>query len=172
MMVTIGVKRVNRAWAEAHGGVKSKGYQLVSHVCWRATQRGDVDAGDKALIFEGNVIQPFDKTGSDVVLWSGSHIGHDSRIGDHCSLASPVVISGSAEMGPRCLMGVSATLRDGVKVASECAIGRGRVHSEGHHSEERLRGERHGRRQGLERPARGLPQAGFRTSQVDRASET
>ena len=35
------------------------------------------------------------RIGNDVVLWSGNHIGHDSTIGDHCFIASHVVVSGN-----------------------------------------------------------------------------
>ena len=56
---------------------------------------GGIDIGDNTFIFEENVIQPFVRIGSNVVLWSGNHIGHDSVIEDHCFIASHVVISGN-----------------------------------------------------------------------------
>ena len=63
--------------------------------------------------------------GNDVVLWSGNHIGHDTRVGDHCFIASHVVVSGNCRIGASCFIGVNATFRDGVTVAPDCVIGAG-----------------------------------------------
>ena len=59
------------------------------------------------------------------MLWSGNHIGHHSRIGDHCFLASHIVVSGGVAIGNHCFIGVNATLRDGISVADRCLIGAG-----------------------------------------------
>jgi len=70
-------------------------------------------------------VQPFVRLGSDVILWSGNHIGHDSSIGDHCFIASHVVVSGNVHIGASCFVGVNATFRDGITVAPRCVIGAG-----------------------------------------------
>ena len=56
-------------------------------------------------------MQPFVRIGSNVTLWSGNHIGHDSTVGDHCFISSHVVVSGHVEIGRNCFIGVNATLR-------------------------------------------------------------
>ena len=61
----------------------------------------------------------------NVMLWSGNHIGHGSTIKEHAYLASHVVISGHAEIGKRCFIGVNATVRDFVKVGNDSFIGMG-----------------------------------------------
>lgn len=125
MFVAVGFRRVNKARAEVYERCKSFGYELISYVCSRAVQWGEIEIGDNCFIFENNVIQPFVRIGNDVVLWSGNHIGHDSTIGDHCFVASHAVISGNVKIGPYCFIGVNATLRDGITIAPECVIGAG-----------------------------------------------
>ena len=81
--------------------------------------------GENCFIFEDNTIQPFTSIGNNVILWSGNHLGHHSRIDDHCFLASHVVVSGSVVVGERSFIGVNATLRDNIRIGKACVIGAG-----------------------------------------------
>jgi acetyltransferase-like isoleucine patch superfamily enzyme len=65
--------------------------------------------------------------GNNVTLWSGSHIGHDSVIEDHCFIAPCVVISGHVHIHKYCFIGVNATLRNSITIAPETLIGAGAV---------------------------------------------
>jgi sugar O-acyltransferase (sialic acid O-acetyltransferase NeuD family) len=125
MFVAIGFRNVNRARAEIYADAKSKGYELVSYVSSRAMRSAETQLGDNCFVFEANVIQPFVELGDDVILWSGNHIGHDSRIEDHCFIASHVVVSGNVVIGHHSFVGVNATFRDGITVAPHCVIGAG-----------------------------------------------
>jgi sugar O-acyltransferase (sialic acid O-acetyltransferase NeuD family) len=121
----IGFSNVNRARAAVYDRLKAQGYRLVTYVHSSVARWPESTFGDNCFVFEENVIQPFVRVGSDVVLWSGNHIGHDSRIGDHCFIASHAVVSGNCTIGERCFVGVNATLRDGVTIADDCVIGAG-----------------------------------------------
>ena len=55
--------------------------------------------------------------GDDVVLWSGAHVAHDSRIGDHCFIAPRAAIAGNVRRWQQSFIGVNATIRDGVTIA-------------------------------------------------------
>jgi sugar O-acyltransferase (sialic acid O-acetyltransferase NeuD family) len=125
MFVAIGFSRVNQARAEIYAQAKDKGYELVTYVNSKADTFGGIEVGDNTFIFEENVIQPFVKIGSNVVLWSGNHIGHDSVIEDHCFIASHAVISGNVTIGAYSFVGVNATFRDGITVAPRNIIGAG-----------------------------------------------
>ena len=125
MFVAIGFSRVNQARAEIYAEAKAKGYELVSYVNSKADAFGGIDVGDNTFIFEENVIQPFVTIGSNVVLWSGNHIGHDSVIEDHCFIASHAVISGNVTIGEYSFVGVNATFRDGITIAPRNIIGAG-----------------------------------------------
>jgi sugar O-acyltransferase (sialic acid O-acetyltransferase NeuD family) len=127
MFVAIGSKQLNRLRAGAYERAKAKGYRLASYISSRISDCGEWTAGDNCFILEQNVIQPFVKIGSDVVLWSGNHIGHDVTIEDHCFITSHVVLSGHVKVGSYCFLGVNSCVKQGVTIAPGCLIGAGAV---------------------------------------------
>jgi sugar O-acyltransferase (sialic acid O-acetyltransferase NeuD family) len=127
MFVALSYNRMNKTRAEKYVAAKQLGYQLVSYISSRCTYLSDHPAGDNCFILEDNTIQPFVRIGSNVTLWSGNHIGHESVIEDHCFVSSHVVISGHVHVGPYCFLGVNATLRNGITIAPETLIGAGSV---------------------------------------------
>lgn len=127
MFVAVGFRKVNKVRAEMYAACKAKGYALITYVCSKATQWGEVTLGDNCFVFENNVLQPFTRIGSDTILWSGNHVGHDAAIGDHCFVTSHVVVSGNAKVGDYCFLGVNSTLRDGVTLGESCVVGAGAV---------------------------------------------
>jgi len=104
---------------------KSKGYAPASFVSRGASVWRNVAMGEHCFTFENNVIQPFARIGSNVVLWSGNHIGHHSEIGDDCFVASHVVVSGFVKVGRACFLGVNATVANNVAIGDDCVIGAG-----------------------------------------------
>lgn len=125
MFVAVGFSRVNKTRREIYEQCKGRGYDLISYVNSKAIHWGELELGDNCFVFEANVIQPFVRIGSNVILWSGNHIGHHTHIGDHCFIASHVVISGGVTIGEETFVGVNATFRDGVTVAPRSVIGAG-----------------------------------------------
>lgn len=121
----IAYSRVNRSRREMFETARKLGYRVITYVCSKAITWPDLDAGEGAFIFEANVIQPYVHIGSNTVLWSGNHIGHDSTIGDHVFIASHVVVSGNCRVGDNTFIGVNATLRDGITIGANCVIGAG-----------------------------------------------
>ena len=125
MFVAIGFSGVNEARREVYEQCKQQGYELITYVNSRADHWGELTIGDNCFVFEENVIQPNVRIGSNVILWSGNHIGHDSTIEDHVFVASHAVISGNCRIGESSFVGVNATFRDGITVAPRCVIGAG-----------------------------------------------
>ena len=125
MFVAIGFSGVNQARREVYEACKALGYELITYVNSRADWWGELEIGDNCFVFEENVIQPNVRIGSNVILWSGNHIGHDSTIEDHVFIASHAVISGNCRIGESSFVGVNATFRDGITVAPRCVIGAG-----------------------------------------------
>lgn len=125
MFIAIGYKRLNAIRAGKYNEAKNKGYELISYISSKATHWGDTEIGDNCFIFENQVIQPFVRIGNDVILWSGNHFGHNVVIGDHCFIASHVVVSGGVSIGAYSFIGVNATIRDDVTIGRECIIGAG-----------------------------------------------
>jgi sugar O-acyltransferase (sialic acid O-acetyltransferase NeuD family) len=110
-------RRMNRLRETIYNDIKAKGYELISYVSSKATTFPDFTCGDNCFILEDNTVQPFVKIGSNVVMWSGNHIGHHSTIGDHVLFTSHVVLSGHCTVEPYCFFGVNATIRDNARLA-------------------------------------------------------
>ncbi len=125
MFVAIGYRKLNRVRAHFYEASKALGYGLINYISSKVTYWSDLEIGDNCCILEKTTLQPFVRIGGNVVLWSESHVGHDSSIGDHCFIAPGVVIAGSTHVGPHCFVGVNATLRDGITVGEGCLIGAG-----------------------------------------------
>ena len=127
LFVAVAYARMNHLRAERYAQAKAAGYRLATYVSSRCTYLSDNPPGDNCFILEDNTIQPFVTIGSDVTLWSGNHIGHDSTIEDHCFLASHIVVSGRVVVKPYCFIGVNATLHNAITIAPETLIGAGAV---------------------------------------------
>ena len=125
MFIPMSFKRMNHARAEKYQAAKEKGYELISYVSSKATTFPGFECGDNCFIFEDNTIQPFVKIGSNVVLWSGNHIGHHSTIKDHVMITSHVVISGCCTVEGYCFFGVNATVRDETVIGHDTLVGMG-----------------------------------------------
>jgi sugar O-acyltransferase (sialic acid O-acetyltransferase NeuD family) len=125
MHVALVYNHLNRVRTRIYNEAKAKGYQLANYVSSRAFVWKNVDMGDNVFVFEDNTIQPFVKMGSNIVLWSGNHIGHHSVIESNNFISSHVVISGFCEVGESCFLGVNATIGNNVKVGKDSFIGAG-----------------------------------------------
>lgn len=115
--------QLNRLRARLADSAKAKGYKLASYVSSRSFVWRNVELGEHCFIFEDNTVQPFVKIGSNVVLWSGNHIGHHSTIRDNCFIASHAVISGFCDVGKNSFIGVNATLANNVNIGKDNWIG-------------------------------------------------
>jgi sugar O-acyltransferase (sialic acid O-acetyltransferase NeuD family) len=127
MFIAVGFKQLNKVRADVYRAAKEKGYGLATYLSSKAVYFGEVNCGDNCFILESNVIQPFVKIGSNVVLWSGNHIGHDVVIEDHCFLSSQIVLSGHVRVGEYSFIGVNACAKQGVTIGPGCLIGSGAV---------------------------------------------
>jgi sugar O-acyltransferase (sialic acid O-acetyltransferase NeuD family) len=117
--------QLNRLRTRLFESTKARGYKAASYVSSRAFVWRNVEIGEHCFIFENNVIQPFVKLENNIVLWSGNHIGHHSRIGANCFLASHAVISGFVDVGANCFVGVNATVVNNICIGVDCVIGAG-----------------------------------------------
>jgi len=127
LFVALSYAKTNAVRADKYAFAKAAGYRLASYVSSRCTYLAQTPPGDNCFILEDNTIQPFVTIGSNVTLWSGNHIGHDSTIEDHCFIASHVVVSGHVRVGTRSFVGVNATLRNNITIAPETIVGAGAV---------------------------------------------
>jgi sugar O-acyltransferase (sialic acid O-acetyltransferase NeuD family) len=121
--VALSYSQLNRLRQEKYLQAKTAGYRLASYISTKSTMWPGLVVGDNCFILENQCLQPAIRIGSNVVLWSGNHIGHGSAIGDHTYVSSHVVISGHCEIGERCFFGVNATIKDFTRIGDECFIG-------------------------------------------------
>jgi sugar O-acyltransferase (sialic acid O-acetyltransferase NeuD family) len=121
--VAIVYTQLNRLRSRLAAEAKVKGYRLASYVSPRAFVWPNVEIGEHCFIFESNTVQPFVRIGSNVVLWSGNHIGHHSVIRDNCFISSHVVISGFCDIGENSFLGVNSTLANNVTIARDNWLG-------------------------------------------------
>lgn len=121
--VAVVYTQLNRLRARLAAQAKCKGYALASYVSSRAFVWRNVEFGEHCFVFEDNTIQPFVRIGSNVVLWSGNHIGHHSVIRDNCFVSSHVVISGFCDIGENSFLGVNSTIANNVNIGRDNWLG-------------------------------------------------
>lgn len=125
MFVALSYAKMNQVRADKYASAKGLGYTLASYISSRCSFLTDAPPGDNCFVLEDNTVQPFVTIGSNVTLWSGNHIGHDSTVGDHTFISSHVVVSGHVQVGTHCFIGVNATIRNGVTIGDHTLIGAG-----------------------------------------------
>jgi sugar O-acyltransferase (sialic acid O-acetyltransferase NeuD family) len=125
MAVPVGLKRVNQLRAEKFREAQAKGYRLVSYVSSRAVTWPDAVVGENCFVYESVVMKPFVRLGSNVIVETGSVVGHHTEIQDHCFLGPQSVVLGECTVEPYCIIGAHATVRAGVTIATGCIIGAG-----------------------------------------------
>jgi sugar O-acyltransferase (sialic acid O-acetyltransferase NeuD family) len=119
--------QLNRLRTRLAAEAKQKGYKLASYISPRSFVWRNVTFGEHCFVFEDNTLQPFVEVKSNVVLWSGNHIGHHSVVRDNCFVSSHVVVSGFCDIGENTFLGVNCTVANNVKIARDNWIGPGVV---------------------------------------------
>ncbi len=122
MYIAIGYSRMNEIREKFYFEAKNKGYTLLSYISSKSNIFTNI-IGDNCFILEDNTIQPYVNIGNNVVLWSGNHIGHHSKIASHIWISSHVVVSGHCIIKDNCFIGVNATLRDSITLEKKTLIG-------------------------------------------------
>lgn len=127
MFVALGYTRVNKLREEKCAEARTLGYELISHVSPRASTWDDLAMGDNCLIMDEVIVHPFVELGSNIMVWSGAHIGHGSVVGDNCFFASRSLAAGFVTVEANCFIGANSTIRHGLTIGRESIIGAGAV---------------------------------------------
>lgn len=127
VFVAVTYTQLNRVRTRLYKEAKRKGFSVASYVSSNAFVWRNVKVGENCFIFENNVVQYHVEIGNNVVLWSGNHIGHRTRIQDNCFISSHVVVSGYCEVGENSFLGVNSSVVDFTKIAEDCIVGAGAV---------------------------------------------
>ena len=127
MFIAVGYRNMNLVRAAKYAAAKAMGYELVSHISPRCCYQSQFPPGDNCLILENAIVEPFARIGSDITIWSGSLIAHDTVAEDHCFISARAVVAGRGRVGAHSFVGVGATVRDGVTLAPRTLLGAGAV---------------------------------------------
>lgn len=92
----------------------------------RTPSKAKVIIEDDVLIGENTIIQRGHT--NDTIIGEGTHIiaghiGHDSKIGKHCSLNGRVALAGYVTIGDYSYLGMGAFIKDGVKIGKRAIVG-------------------------------------------------
>ena len=105
--------------------IASKGFLMGTYTHPKSFIDPTASIGAGCFIFEHNTIQANVIIENNVTLWSGNHVGHNSRIGAHSFLSSHVALCGGIQVGQRCFFGVNASIAPYLTIGKDCAIGMG-----------------------------------------------
>jgi sugar O-acyltransferase (sialic acid O-acetyltransferase NeuD family) len=121
--VALSFGQLNKTREQKYYEVKNMGYFLASYISTRSVFWPDLIHGDNCFILENQTIQPTVRIGSNVMIWSGNHIGHRGVISDHVYISSHVCIAGFCTIGERTFLGVNSTIKDFTEIGSDCFVG-------------------------------------------------
>lgn len=123
--VAITYFRLNKVRAELYHQAQKKGYTPASYISPQAFVWQNCKLGEHCFIFEKSIIQPFVQIGNNVILWSGSFIGHHSMIADHCFIGGHTAINGTVKIGEYTFLGSNSTVANHLNVGKNCIISAG-----------------------------------------------
>lgn len=112
---------------QLHEKVTSAGYRCVSYVSSRAFAAASATLGENTFVHEVAALQHGSRIGSNVVIGSGTCVGHSTVIEDDCFIGPHVAISGFCRIGRGSYFGANSCVADTVQVAAGCVIGPGTV---------------------------------------------
>ena len=92
MFVAVGYTDMNNLRSKIYSEYKLQGYSFVNFVHPNVEWWDNTKLGENSFIFENNVVQQNVSIGNNVILWSGNHIGHDSKISDNTWITSLIVV--------------------------------------------------------------------------------
>jgi sugar O-acyltransferase (sialic acid O-acetyltransferase NeuD family) len=123
MFVAVGYHQLNALRAERCAQARALGYRLTSCISPDAWTPSSFEHGDNCLVLDRVSIQPGAMLGRNVALWSGTVVGHHSRIDDDCWLAANVTVGGGSRIGTASFLGLGATVGHAVHIGQRCLLG-------------------------------------------------
>ncbi len=125
MSLPISFRKLNRIREDRFLRAKEKGYTCISYISSRASCEAQ-SIGENVFVLDMAVINPFARLGNNIVIWSGTHIGHHSTVEDHCFIANAKV-AGCVRVERNCFLGVGSVVCDTLVVGHHSIIGGGVV---------------------------------------------
>ena len=131
----LGKERIGVVFAIAEPVIKNRLYCKIKrenpNVIFPVIVHNTASVSPRAVLEEGVVICRFcwvtadTHLGKCVFLNTRCDVGHDSKLGDFCSLMPSVNISGNVTVGEQTLIGVQSAIIQGVSIGSRVTVGMG-----------------------------------------------
>lgn len=107
--------------------VRGLGFKMINVIHPSAVIATEMQMGCGNRIFAGSIINPGTVLGSNVVINTGVIVDHDCRIADHAQIAPGAQLAGNVEVGEGSIIGIGASVIQGVHVGRYAMIGGGAV---------------------------------------------
>lgn len=120
--VAVPPSQLNRVRTHLYAAVKSAGYTCVSYVSSRAFVASNVHIGENTFVHERAALQHMARIGENVVVGSGTCVGHSTAISDDCFIGQRVAISGLCRIGRRSFLGANSCVADDISIAEDCLL--------------------------------------------------
>ncbi|GHS93033.1 serine O-acetyltransferase [Synergistales bacterium] len=120
----------------ADSGAKASLYDKLSlnkNIFFPVIKHPTALIASSSVLSEGVVVSAFCIVAPDAKIKQGvflnwySSVGHDSVLGDFCSVMPSVNLSGGVTVGDRTLIGVGAKIHQNLKIGSDAVVGMGSI---------------------------------------------
>ena len=124
VLIAIGYTKMNYYREEIYKDLKKKGYKVATFISMNSILYTN-SIGEGTIILPDVYVGPNVKHGVCKYLAASVKISHDSIIGDYNFLSTNVVMGGYANIENSCFIGLNATIRHDITLASKTFIGSG-----------------------------------------------
>ena len=108
--------------------LKSKGAIDFATLVHPSVQMSEyVELGEGCIVTAGCILTTQVKLGCHTIVNLSSTIGHDVLIGDFCTLAPKVAVSGNVSLGEGVEIGTGAIIIPGISIGTDSTVGAGAV---------------------------------------------
>ena len=107
--------------------LQALGYTLPTIVSPRAWVSPHAAVGEGTIVMHGAIVNARARVGRNCILNSQSLVEHDSRIADHCHVATAAVVNGDVTIDAGTFVGSRSSIRQGTRIGARCVIGMGQV---------------------------------------------
>ncbi len=86
-----------------------------------------VEIGSGSVVMAGAIVNCCSKIGVGCIINTGSTVDHDNIIEDFVHISPGVHTAGVVKIGERCVIGIGASVSNGITIAKNCIVGAGAV---------------------------------------------
>lgn len=118
---------LNRHRRRLYELVRSAGYSCTSYVSSRAFVAQNAQIGENTFVQAFAAIQYAVRVGDNVIIDSGTCVGHSTLVEDDCFIGQHVAISGFCTIGRGSFLGDNSCIADNIHIAENCELSPGAV---------------------------------------------